>query len=121
METYSSDNSTVVRTRIGFGNMTKIIKKMTETEADTEARAQVLGNSVHYGWDINPSLKQLNRIYDGLAKNLVKYGNAYCPCVIINPSKDNTSYICPCKSAKDDIEMKGNCRCRLFFQKKENK
>ena len=97
---------------------------MDEREARIKVEANVLGNSVQYGWDIQPDLKKLNNIYNGLVKNLLKHGEMLCPCAIISPSKDNPvnksvnkTLICPCAKAKADIESKGNCKCKLFFRK----
>lgn len=98
---------------------------MDEKEARIEVESKVLGNSVQYGWDIQPDLKKLDAIYKGLVRNLLKHGAMLCPCAVILPSKDNPvnasvnkTLVCPCVKGKADIESKGMCRCRLFFKKK---
>ena len=101
---------------------------LTEEELRIEVESKVLGNSVQNGWDINPDLKQLHKLYAGLVKNLIKHGKMYCPCAVILPAsmaagtpRDISGYICPCIHAKTDIETKGNCKCRLFFKKQDTK
>ena len=91
---------------------------ITEKEARIEVESKVLGNAVQNGWEIQPDLKQLHKIYEGLAKNLINHGYMYCPCRIIVPGQDNGNKICPCKWAKTDIESSGRCKCRLYFGKK---
>lgn len=91
---------------------------MDKDQTDIEVRSRVRSIADKTGWTINPSDKQLARIYDGLSNNLIKYETLYCPCVIIHGDRNNDDHICPCTRAKDDIESKGMCRCRLFFATK---
>ena len=71
------------------------------------------------GWDLNPNPKAVERVRNGIVKNIDKYGERYCPCVIISvvAEEKRKNYICPCVNAKNEIEEDGKCRCNLFWKK----
>lgn len=68
------------------------------------------------GFILNKNKKQLEQVICGLARNYIKYGVPYCPCVPIRDGTDNTGFICPCAKHKEQLEATGHCRCRLFFK-----
>lgn len=84
--------------------------------ADILVRSLALGVSVRENCILNPDLKALGKIYDALARNVVKYGKPYCPCRVVMVGKDNLHNVCPCSSAHEEINMNGHCKCRLFFK-----
>jgi ferredoxin-thioredoxin reductase catalytic chain len=64
---------------------------------------------------LNPDSVVVKNIIDGLTRNKMKYGYAYCPCreVTSVPEKDKDN-ICPCQTHKEDIARQGTCECGLF-------
>lgn len=58
---------------------------------------------------------QLDYVLHGLARNLLQYGRAYCPCreVTGNPDADRRN-ICPCRTHREEIEQSGQCECGLY-------
>ena len=51
----------------------------------------------------------------GLARNLLKYGRAYCPCreIAEDPQKDRAN-VCPCRTHREEMARSGECECGLF-------
>ena len=51
----------------------------------------------------------------GLARNLLQYGRAYCPCREISGDlqKDRAD-VCPCRTYREEIARSGECECGLF-------
>jgi ferredoxin-thioredoxin reductase catalytic subunit len=97
---------------------------MDEKDIRTKVEQGVKESADKYGWDIQPDPKKLEKIYAGLVRNTLKHGKGYCPCAVILPvsmtagaPRDISGHICPCTSAKTDIETKGKCKCGLFFAK----
>jgi len=64
---------------------------------------------------LNPDLATVHNVLEGLARNKVKYGRAYCPCRPVRavPALDSQN-ICPCRSHPSDIARDGACGCGLF-------
>ena len=58
------------------------------------------------GFDIHPNTKLVDVVIKGLAKNLEKHGELYCPCSFV---KDEST-ICPCV----ELRTEGTCHCNLF-------
>ena len=58
------------------------------------------------GWDLNPDKKVVERVRNGIVKNIDTYGERYCPCVIIRvvAEEKRKDYICPCVNAKNEVE-----------------
>ncbi len=69
------------------------------------------------GYKLNPEVEIVETIVVGLAKNKLKHGCAYCPCMIVtgDPNEDK-KIICPCRVHKEDIEKRGKCHCGLFVK-----
>ena len=67
------------------------------------------------GLRLQPDAAQLRYVLNGLARNLVGYGWAYCPCRTVtgDPEKDRVN-ICPCRSHREEVERFGECECGLF-------
>jgi len=81
-----------------------------------EMRASALKYAKKSGYVLNRNEKQLHQILRGLANNYSKYGSPYCPCVPIYNEADSVGFICPCAKHKEQLEIDGHCRCRLFFK-----
>jgi len=94
-------------------------KESDLNEAEIKVRALALGCSVHNNWNLNSDLDQLRAVYKGLARNLVKHGKAYCPCVVLinMDEKKRSEYVCPCVHAEKQVNDIGHCRCKLFWKK----
>ena len=67
------------------------------------------------GLTLQPDGAQLRYVLHGLARNLGRYGRAYCPCrqVTGEPEKDRIN-VCPCRSYREEVERLGECECGLF-------
>lgn len=91
---------------------------MTE-EVIEEIHNKVRQYAKDKGYVLNVDEKQLSAILRGLARNLERFGAAYCPCRLRSgdPEKDKI-IICPCIYHEKEIEEQGMCHCRLFFKKK---
>lgn len=62
-----------------------------------------------------PDKEKVESVIQGLAKNLEKYGRAYCPCVPIEKYLEaGRRYVCPCEPHHNDIARQGYCDCALF-------
>jgi len=62
-----------------------------------------------------PDKERVESVMLGLAKNLERYGRAYCPCVPIEKCLEaGRKYVCPCEPHRKDIERQGYCDCALF-------
>lgn len=67
------------------------------------------------GFQLNPNLKIVERIINGLLKNEERKGEKYCPCRVLSGNKEEDSRkICPCAYHKEEIERDGICYCGLF-------
>jgi len=74
------------------------------------------------GYALNPDLRERNKVIRGLAENQIKYDHRFCPSrkVTENPVKDLMN-ICPCVWHKQEIEMQGHCKCKLFWKIEKKK
>lgn len=94
-----------------------------DEKAVKEIRAKMLKGSQKYaekaGYKLNPDSEVVKTITTGLAKNKLKHGRSYCPCMFVtgNPEEDK-KIICPCTFHHEDIEKKGKCHCGLFVKSK---
>ena len=92
-----------------------------DQKAIEEAEARFLRMSEKYaqkaGYRLNPDPEVLKTIIHGLAKNKLKHGRGYCPCMFVsgNPEEDKKT-ICPCQFHREDIEKQGKCHCGLFLK-----
>jgi len=76
-------------------------------------------------WIVNP---QKTKSGKSIAKMVIKRmnalkelkGNYFCPCqpTLVGKKDDKGQYvsICPCQTAKKDIETNGTCHCNLFLK-----
>lgn len=64
---------------------------------------------------VNPDKILVKNVIEGLVRNKMKYGYAYCPCrdVTTVPECDRRN-ICPCQTHKEEIASHGTCECGLF-------
>ena len=64
---------------------------------------------------LNPDPAVRRHVLLGLARNMVRYGKAYCPCreVTNSPEKDRAN-ICPCRTHREEVARQGECECGLF-------
>jgi ferredoxin-thioredoxin reductase catalytic subunit len=67
------------------------------------------------GYDLNPDVTQLNRLFRHLAENRKNYGKSFCPCKQHFPVQPNIDPVCPCSTFHDEIEQQGHCECHLFY------
>jgi ferredoxin-thioredoxin reductase catalytic subunit/uncharacterized protein YciW len=66
---------------------------------------------------LNPDSARVQALLEGLARNRIEFGKAYCPCMVnrISGSEiENRKRICPCSFHKEDIEKEGACECGMF-------
>jgi len=61
---------------------------------------------VKYGWKVNVNDKVVMLI----AKKMLKYGKAYCPCRVELKNEN----ICPCIHHIEELKIYGRCKCGLF-------
>lgn len=93
---------------------------MTE-EGIEEVRVRARQHAKDKGYVLNVNEKQLSTVLRGLARNIERFGAAYCPCRLRSgdPEKDKV-IICPCIYLDEEVEEKGMCHCRLFFKKESD-
>jgi ferredoxin-thioredoxin reductase catalytic subunit len=84
-------------------------KKIEKLKRDSEKYAKKVGIK------LNPDQKAVETVINGLLKNKKEHGDIYCPCRIVtgNKKKDK-EIVCPCVFHRGEIELKGECLCRLF-------
>ncbi|MDD1719275.1 MAG: ferredoxin:thioredoxin reductase [Methanoregulaceae archaeon] len=71
---------------------------------------------------LNPDDKRLRAVVKGLARNMKKFGEKYCPCRIRSGDVEaDKKIVCPCVYHKDEIEAEGSCHCALYFGKDQEK
>ncbi len=67
---------------------------------------------------LNPDSVIVKNIINGLTRNKVRHGYAYCPCrEVTNIHEEDKNNICPCRTHKKDIARHGTCECGLFVNK----
>jgi ferredoxin-thioredoxin reductase catalytic subunit len=99
---------------------------MGDEEEFRAALERVTRNAERYskrsGLALQPDLAQRDYVLRGLARNLLKYGRAYCPCreVTGEPEKDRAN-ICPCRTHRAEIERSSQCECGLFTRSADKK
>jgi len=94
------------------------MKKLDEEEALASVTRTVTAYAERGPYFLNPDEVVVRNILLGLARNLVEYSYAYCPCRQVQgiPEKDFKN-ICPCKTHKKEIAQTGSCECGLFVSK----
>jgi ferredoxin-thioredoxin reductase catalytic chain len=74
------------------------------------------------GFALQPDRAQRDYVLHGLARNLLKYGKAYCPCrEVTGDSQKDRLNICPCRTHRAEIEQSGQCECGLFTKSADKK
>ncbi len=54
-------------------------------------------------------------VLEGLARNLVRHGRAYCPCrEVTGDAERDRPNICPCRTHMEEIRATGECECGIF-------
>ena|SRR3990172_9038077 len=67
------------------------------------------------GFPLNPDEEIVATVVEGLARNRLRYGLAYCPCVIVSGNRAaDRAIICPCSNHKADLARTGICHCALY-------
>jgi ferredoxin-thioredoxin reductase catalytic chain len=94
---------------------------MVEEELEDQILKWAKNYAREHGYALNPDDKRLQVVIRGLARNMRKYGEKYCPCRIRSGDNEaDKKIICPCEFHRDEIEGEGSCHCSLYF-KPENK
>lgn len=97
--------------------MTKEQREQAELEEDIYSWA--LQYAQEHEWTLNYEEKQLRAVIRGLARNLIRHGEQYCPCRIRSgDSEEDKEIICPCIFHENEIRQLGRCHCNLFFDDK---
>ena len=66
---------------------------------------------------LNPDKNRLDWIFEKLLSNEKSHGAIYCPCRAITGDKKRDSLIiCPCVFHMGEVELKGECLCKLFVR-----
>ncbi len=74
-----------------------------------------------HGYVLNPDEKRLRVVIKGLARNLTKHGEKYCPCRNRTGDREkDRAIICPCIYHEKEIEEEGMCHCNFFFRRTES-
>jgi ferredoxin-thioredoxin reductase catalytic subunit len=64
---------------------------------------------------LNPDPGTVEHVLVGLARNLLRYGRAYCPCREVTGELDrDRPNTCPCPQHRADIARDGVCECGVF-------
>lgn len=83
--------------------------------ATAKIRQMVEKYSKASGYPLNPDASIVDTIIEGLARNRLRHGLAYCPCVIVTGDRERDRTItCPCNNHKQDIADNGTCHCALY-------
>ena len=82
---------------------------------EAKTRQMVEKYSKASGYPINPDESITATVVEGLARNRLRHGLPYCPCVIVSGDRDrDRAIICPCANHKKDIAETGMCHCALY-------
>ena len=87
-----------------------------------EALDKVTERVTHYAqrgpYELFPDDVVVRNLLAKMARSLVAYGKAYCPCrEVTGHVQVDRLNICPCCSHHEDIARDGHCECRLFVSK----
>ncbi|MBI4568658.1 MAG: ferredoxin:thioredoxin reductase [Planctomycetes bacterium] len=64
---------------------------------------------------LHPDPRRVDAIIAGLARNQVRHGAMYCPCMPIEESlARGAKNVCPCEAHHRDIAQGGCCECAFF-------
>lgn len=66
---------------------------------------------------LNPDTEMVDYVIEGLARNELKHGFAYCTCRVPQGIEaEDRKIICPCDTLAEQVEQWGHCECRLFVE-----
>jgi ferredoxin-thioredoxin reductase catalytic subunit len=69
------------------------------------------------GFKLNPDVRTVELVIEGLVRNRIKYGRQYCPCrIVTGNAEEDRQKICPCVWHREEIEKIGHCHCDLFHK-----
>ncbi len=69
-------------------------------------------------YELFPDEVVVRNLLAKMARNLVEYGKAYCPCrEVTGDARADRLNTCPCRSHHEGIARDGHCECRLFVSK----
>ena len=87
-----------------------ITLKKVKQRAERDAKSR--------GYYLNPDLKVLDDILEGLKQNEDRYGYPLCPCRLSAGTFEfDRDIICPCDYRDPDVEEHGCCYCALYVRK----
>jgi ferredoxin-thioredoxin reductase catalytic chain len=67
------------------------------------------------GLRVQPDEALRRHVLQGLARNLVLHGRAYCPCrEVTGEAERDRANICPCRTHMAEIDETGECECGIF-------
>ncbi|MDD5689302.1 MAG: ferredoxin-thioredoxin reductase catalytic domain-containing protein [Caldisericia bacterium] len=68
------------------------------------------------GYLLNPDENFLDSLFEGLYKNVVRYGYPSCPCRLSTAIlKEDLDIVCPCLYRDPDLYHYGRCFCGLYM------
>lgn len=71
-----------------------------------------------HGYYLNPDLKFLSALLEGLKKNEERYGYPSCPCRLASGKFEfDRDITCPCDYRDPDVEEYGSCYCALYVRR----
>ena len=79
------------------------------------ARLQEFARSSPYL--LNPEPEMVSFAIEGLARNELQHGFAYCACKVRTGTEEDKRIICPCAIIDEEIEQWGQCNCGLFVRR----
>lgn len=83
--------------------------------AISKVRQMVEKYSRASGYPLNPDEDIVATVVEGLARNRLRHGLPYCPCVIVTGNRqEDRAIICPCSAHKEDLARNGQCHCALY-------
>ncbi len=95
-------------------------ERLRQEKPEEEIPAWAREYAKTHGYVLNPDKKRLRVVIKGLARNLTKHGEKYCPCrVRTGDREENRVIICPSIYHGKEIEELGMCHCNLFFRRNE--
>ena len=84
-------------------------------QEEIKIRRMITEYVAHSPYKLNPDTKIVDRIVKGLVTRKIKFGYAYCPCrLVTGDGERDKKIICPCAYHAEEIELNGECHCKLF-------
>ncbi len=81
-----------------------------------EIRERTERHAAAQGYRLNPNVKALEALIEGLVKRKVRNGDYYCPCrIVTGDDAVDAANVCPCETHEEEIAASGKCHCGLFF------